>query len=387
MTRHYALSELCYLMADALESALPDTYWVKAEISSLSEKSGHAYFELIEKAQRGGTFAAKVRATCWANTYNYLKPYFYQQTQQQLHAGMQVLVEVSVSLHAVYGFSLVIHDIDPAFSLGELTQQRQATLHRLQEDGVMELNKSLPFPRLPQRIAVISSADAAGYGDFCDQLQHTPYGFPFQITLFSALMQGDRAAQSIIEAMDRVAEQQDAFQLLLILRGGGATTDLTCFDDYELAFHCANFPLPIIAGIGHQRDVSVVDQVAYQSVKTPTAAAAFLIDCMATEQARIDNYRRRLMATADRRVLVQKHRLQQRIMRLSSAYTRYLSRQRDRLLFAEKTIALRSPEKIYQMGYSLTRHNGKIVRSAADLHAGDTIETEFADGKQTAIIQ
>ncbi len=386
-TPQYALSELCYLMSHTLESAMPDTYWVRAEISSISEKGGHAYLELIEKGQGETIFVAKIRATCWRNTYAYLKPYFQQQTQQELKTGIQILVEVSVSLHPVYGLSLVIHDIDPTFTLGEMALQRQATLRRLQADGVMELNSSLPFPRLPQRIAVISSADAAGYGDFCDQLQHNIYGFPFQITLFSAIMQGDRAAQSIIEAMERVAEQQDDFQVLLILRGGGATTDLTCFDDYELAFHCANFPLPIIAGIGHQRDKSVVDEVAFQSVKTPTAAAAFLIDRMVQALAQVEDLQRRLYATLDRRLLVTRHQLQQATLRFSSAVQRHISRQRDKLLLAEKMIALHSPEKIYRMGYSLTRYNGKIVHSASDIQAGVLLETEFADGKITSIAQ
>ncbi len=388
--KQYSLSELCTCMADALETSMPDLYWVKAEISSLSERSGHAYFELVEKAKQGGVFEAKIRAICWANIYNLLKPYFYSQTDQPLQVGLQVLIQVSISLHSVYGLSLVIHDIDPSFTLGDLAQQRQATLRRLQEEGVIDMNKALPLPTLVKRVAVISSAEAAGYGDFCNQLQNNTYGFPFQITLFSALMQGDRAAQSIIEALNRVydqADQFDQFDLVLILRGGGATTDLACFDNYDLAAHCAQFPLPIIAGIGHQRDVSVVDIVAYLSVKTPTAAAEWLIDRMAQQWTILEDYKRRLLQTKDKRLLIAQHKLQRRQLRLTNIFHHYIATQRHNLQLAEKTIALCSPEKIYRMGYTLTRANGKLLRSITDAPAGTRIETELIDGKITAIVE
>ncbi len=374
-------------MADALEMSMPDLYWVRAEISSLSERGGHAYFELVEKAKQGGVFEAKIRAICWANIYNLLKPYFYAQTDQPLQVGLQVLVQVSVSLHPVYGLSLVIHDIDPSFTLGDLAQQRQATLRRLQEEGVIEMNKALPLPTLVKRVAVISSAEAAGYGDFCNQLQNNIYGFPFHITLFSALMQGDRAAQSIIEALNRVYEQVEQFDVVLILRGGGATTDLACFDSYDLAAHCAQFPLPIIAGIGHQRDISVVDIVAYLSVKTPTAAAEWLIDRMAQQWTILEDYKRRLLQTRDKRLLLAQHKLQRVQLRLTNTFQQYLATQRHHLLLAEKTIELRSPEKIYRMGYTLTRVNGKLLRSVQEVSSGTHIETELIDGKITAVVE
>ncbi len=385
--KQYSLSELCAHMADALEMTMPDLYWVRAEVSSLSERGGHCYLELVEKSKQGGVFEAKIRAICWANTYQLLKNYFYEQTDQPLQVGLQVLVQVSISLHPVYGLSLVVHNIDPSFTLGDLAQQRQATLRRLQEEGVMDMNKALPLPTLVKRVAVISSADAAGYGDFCNQLQNNPNGFPFQITLFSALMQGDRAAQSIIEALNRIYEQADLFDLVLILRGGGATTDLACFDNYDLAAHCAQYPLPIIAGIGHQRDVSVVDIVAYLSVKTPTAAAEWLIDRMTQQWTILEDYKRRLLQTKDKRLLIAQHKLQRVQMRLSTALQQYLSTQRYHLQLAEKTIILRSPEKIYKMGYSLTRANGKLLRSVVDAPAGTRIETELLDGKITAIVE
>ncbi len=385
----YTLSTLCEQIRTAVYTHMPDTYWVRAEISSLSEKGGHAYMELAEKSTtpNANLFVAKIRATCWANVYSMLKAYFYHETGQMLQVGMQVLLEVSVEMHPVYGLSLQIHGIDPTFTIGEIAQQRQQTLLRLQEAGVIDMNKQLPFPTLPQRIAVISSADAAGYGDFCDQLTNNTYGFAFHITLFSAIVQGDRAAQSIIEALERIYAQIDKFQVVLILRGGGATTDLACFDDYSLAEACAQFPLPIVAGIGHQRDVSVVDIVANKSVKTPTAAAELLINTMAEAWTQIENYKRRLAQTLDRRILIIRHKTERMQIRLQAALMRYLQQQHDKLTFAEKHIALRSPEKIYQMGYSLTRVNGKIVRSKADVPSGTRIETILADGSITSVVE
>ncbi len=377
----YGLAELCGRIADTLHREMHDAYWVRAEISSVSEKGGHGYFELVEKADFGGVFAAKIRAVCWSNVYGMLRAYFQSQTQTRLQSGMQVLVKVTVSMHAVYGLSLVIHDIDPAFTLGDIAQQRQQTIKRLQEEGVMHLNKLLSFPTLPQRIAVISSAEAAGYGDFRNQLQENSYGFPFQITLFSALMQGDRAAQSIIEALNRVHKQADDYQVVLILRGGGATTDLACFDDYELASHCAQFPLPIVAGIGHQRDVSVVDMVAHSSVKTPTAAAELLISKMVAAWERMETLRRRLEQVGEKRMLLLRHALERREIRLQHVLQRFLLQQRNKLLFYEKAVALHSPEKIYRMGYSLTRVNGQVVRDVASVQVGDRLETELAEGR------
>ncbi len=381
----YSLTELCSLISETLADGLPSTYWVRAEISSLATKGGHAYFDLIEKGERN-TFAAKVRAICWRNVWGMLSAYFEAQTSQPLQPGMQVLVEVEVNFNAAFGLSLLIHNIDPTFTLGDLAQQRQATLQRLQEDGVLELNKSLPFPTRPQRIAVISAADAAGYGDFCNQLTNNPYHFAFQVTLFSALMQGERAAQSIIEALDRVQDDPNTFDVVLILRGGGATTDLACFDNYDLAFYCANYPLPVVAGIGHQRDVSVVDIVAHTSVKTPTAAAELLVERILLQAQRLEDYSRRLKATADKRILLAKHRFDRVNLRLENALRNYILKQHEHLRLAEKTLELRSPEKIYQMGYSLTRVNGKPLRSIHDAPTGTTLQTELLDGTITSTV-
>jgi exodeoxyribonuclease VII large subunit len=272
--KQYSLSELCEWIQDVVGNDMPDRYWVRAEIASMSVR-GHCYMELVEKSENG-MLAAKMRATCWNNVYALLSAYFAQEAGESLHVGLQVLLEVSVEFHAVYGLSLNIWNIDPTYTLGDLAKQRQATLQQLTEDGVMELQKGLELPSLVRRIAVISSADAAGYGDFCDQLKNNRFGFSFQTQLYPAVMQGDNSAHSIIEALHSIAEQEEEWDVVVIIRGGGANTDLRCFDDYNLASHCAQFPLPIIAGIGHTRDISIVDMVVKISVKTPTAAAEVL---------------------------------------------------------------------------------------------------------------
>lgn len=389
--KEYSLSELCQTIASALETRLSATYWVRAEISSLSLKGGHCYMELVEKANATGMLSAKVRAVCWANTYTMLSSYFMFQTGQSLQAGMQILIEASVSFHAVYGLSLQIENIDPAYTLGELARQRQLTIQRLQDEGVMDMNKLHPLPTVLQRIAVISSAEAAGYGDFCDQLQHNNYGFRFRTTLFPAIVQGDRAVASVISAFDNIyaaleADQQ-AFQTVVIIRGGGATTDLGCFDSYDLAFYASQFPLPVIAGIGHQRDNSVLDMVVYTSLKTPTAVAEFVINHNLVQLERLTRLHQRLLQTADKRILLLRHRLDKATMRLQMAFANRLRKEGDFLLQVEKTLLLRSPEKIYRMGYTLTRHNGKTVRSAAELQPGDRITTEWQDGTVTSVVE
>ena len=283
--KQYTLSELCQAIEQVLQFELGDTYWVRAEIASLTER-GHCYMELVEKA-KNNTVAAKVRATCWQQVYHLLSAYFATETAQTLSVGMQVLLQVEVSFHAVYGLSLNVVGIDPTFTLGDLARQRQLTIQRLQEDGVMDLQRALTIPSLPRRIAVISAADAAGYGDFCHQLLSNRSGFLFRTQLFPAVMQGDQSPASIIAALEQIAYQVEQYDVVVIVRGGGATTDLRNFDDYSLAFHCANFPLPIIAGIGHTRDVSVVDMVVHTSVKTPTAAAEWLISAMQEQADRL----------------------------------------------------------------------------------------------------
>lgn len=376
--KQYTLSELCQAIEQVLQFELGDTYWVRAEIASLTER-GHCYMDLVEKA-KNNTVAAKLRATCWQHVYHLLSAYFANETGQTLSVGMQVLLQVEVSFHAVYGLSLNVVGIDPTFTLGDLARQRQLTIQRLQEDGVMDLQRALTIPSLPRRIAVISAADAAGYGDFCHQLLSDNSGFLFRIQLFPAVMQGDQSPASIIAALDQIAYQVEQYDVVVIVRGGGATTDLRNFDDYSLAFHCANFPLPIIAGIGHTRDVSVVDMVVHTSVKTPTAAAEWLISAMQEQADRLAELQLRLQRIAQHAIRKQQNQLDTLWQSLRFATQRRLHRQRAQLELWAKTIALHSPERIYRMGYTLTTVNGKIVRSIHDVQAGEQLLTHTADG-------
>ena len=335
------LTELCLLIGEALDNSLAPSYWVQAEISSLSTKGGHMYLELID----GKT--AKMRATCWAGTQEMLNAYFESETGQRLQAGMKVLVEAEVQYHPVYGLSLSIIGIDPAYTIGDIAQQRQKTIAQLQADGLLDAQQLLPLPTLIRRIAVISSPNAAGYEDFKHQLDNSPYRFETQ--LFGATMQGEGAVKSIIAALEGIA----GFDAVAIIRGGGATTDLSCFDNYELCAVCAQFDLPILSGIGHTRDVSVLDLVAHEALKTPTAVAEWLIHRMDEQMAKVADLMLRLQRTAERQILIRRHRL-----------------------------ATCNPERIYQRGYSLLTKNGKIIRSVNELLPGDKVTTHLADGSR-----
>ena len=381
----YSLTELCDWLQDVVETEMPARYWVRAEIASMSVR-GHCYMELVETAENG-ILSAKVRATCWSNVYGMLSAYFAQETGQALHVGMQVLVEVSVAFHAVYGLSLNIWNIDPSYTLGGLAKQRQQTIQRLREDGVMELQKSLELPSLVRRVAVVSSADAAGYGDFCDQLQHNRFGFAFHTQLYPAVMQGDMAARSVVQALGAIAEQAEEWDVVVVIRGGGASTDLSCFDDYNLASHCAQFPLPIVAGIGHTRDVSVVDMVVHTSVKTPTAAAEWLIGRVAEQVERVGNLMQRLQRTVRAAVGAEKNRLTYYHQRLAGVVYQAAAKEKSRLALWDKMIDLHSPERIYKMGYSLTTVNGKVVRNAKDVRPGDVLKTHLQAGEVISVVK
>lgn len=381
----YSLKELCEWIQDLVESDLPDRYWVRAEIASMSVR-GHCYMELIEKADNG-ILAAKVRATCWSNMYGLLSAYFTQETGESLHVGLQVLLEVSVEFHSVYGLSLNVWNIDPTYTIGDLAKQRQATINKLQLDGVMELQQALELPSLVRRIAVVSSSEAAGYGDFCDQLKNNRFGFDFQVQLYSAVMQGDTASRSIINALSAIAGQEEEWDVVVIIRGGGASTDLSCFDDYELASHCAQFPLPIVAGVGHTRDVSVVDMVVYSSVKTPTAAAEWLIDRVAVQVERVGEMQLRLQKAVQGKIARESNRVLVMEQRMINAVRRMVVREEGKLNLWRKTIDLHSPERIFKMGYSLTMAKGKIVRSSKDVHEGDVVETYLQDGMIQSVVE
>jgi len=403
------LSELTSRVQDTIRTSFDSSVWVRAEISELRENpGGHCYMEFIEKDSNSDTLLAKIKATIWASTYRMLKPYFESSTGQSLRAGLQVLVAVSVDFHGVYGFSLNVRDIDPTFTIGEMAARRLKIIRQLEADGVVEMNKQLEFPHLPRRLAIISSATAAGYGDFCDQLTNDPSHFAFFSKLFPAVMQGDQAETSIIQALEKIYDNIDLFDVVIIIRGGGATTDLACFDSYDLALNCAQFPLPIIAGIGHQRDISILDMVAHTSVKTPTAVAEFLIynmqqaensviDIIAgiqnlisskiESQSRfIDQTQLRIKQILRSWVIQKNYVLDRQKSRLKSSVRMQLLRQTNKLVMLEKNIETHSPSFLLKHGYTITTLNGKRITSAKQVKTGDKIRTFVGDGDFESLI-
>jgi exodeoxyribonuclease VII large subunit len=404
-----SLKDLLLAVRQELYRTFDCGYWIRAEISEIRENvNGHCYLELIEKDTSGKLIVAKTKAAIWADTYRMLKPYFKEETGQSLNVGLKILVEVAVNFHEVYGFSCVIRDIDPSFTLGDLAKKRRETIEKLKEDGVWEMNKSLEFPEPLNRIAVISSASAAGYGDFQDQLQSNKKGYKFYVKLFPAVMQGEAAASSIIEALDAIYTCAGLFDAVAIIRGGGATTDMLAFDEYDLAAHCAQFPLPVITGIGHDRDESVVDMVAHTRCKTPTAVAAFLIDKMAETEADLfslqnkilnnvlgylaeeRNYLSRITGTIRQKPVwvLQRERqtVEERGRKMGLLIRNLLDREQYKMKLYEKTLSLVSPANILKKGYSLTAKNGKIVRSVNELKTGDVITTILPDGKKQSVV-
>ena len=399
-----SLYELNRLIRITLREGMPDTYWVQAELSEVREAyNGHCYIELVQKAERGNTLLAKARGTIWANIYKMLKPYFEKETGQAFTAGIKVLLQVSVEFHEQYGMSLTVHDIDPTYTLGDMARRRREILMQLEDEGVLTLNKELPMPVLPQRVAVISAASAAGYGDFCDQLVGNPYGFVFYPKLFPAVMQGDRVEETVIAALDRIAAERDEWDVVVIIRGGGATSDLSGFDTYALAANSAQFPLPIITGIGHERDDTVLDMVSHTRVKTPTAAAEYLIAALTDTAAKLDDLVESLTAGVTERMHREEKRIEQLAQRIpalfSVLYTKQMYRieqieQRiqttlqqtlikhtHRLELIEKILEGASPKQILQRGYTITRCEGRVVRDVALLPESAVLTTEFADGE------
>ena len=418
------LYELNSLVRQTIEIGLPKSYWVESEISELRENGGHCYLELIEKDKRYNTPIAKASARCWRQTWGMVKPYFENTTGQQLRAGMKVLIEVYAQFHEAYGFSWIISDIDPNYTLGDMARKRQEIIKRLKEEGVFDLNKQLDLPLFSQRIAVISSKSAAGYGDFANQLYGNQYGYYFEAELFAATMQGEDVERSIIKALNAINDRCDDFDCVVIIRGGGATSDMSGFDALELAENVANFPLPIITGIGHDRDECILDMVSHTRVKTPTAAAALLIDNLHTAERRIDDARQRIANLTSRKMEVEKLRLSRLAERLPALFGSVKDKQEARLnilqerLFRlaeirlsncenivgqlEKKISLTAehllmvekhrlellegraqnldPQLLLRRGYSITLVGGKALRDPSQVKQGDKIETRLEKG-------
>ena len=431
------LYELNCLVREVIECEMPNEYWVEAELSECRESRGHCYMELIQKDEQNATPVTKASAKCWASKWMIVRPYFERTTGQQLHAGMKVLLKVYPQFHEAYGFSWIVTDIDPTYTLGDMARKRQEIIRQLKDQGIFDLQKELHLPLFCQRIAVISSQTAAGYGDFCNQLSDNPYGFKFQTRLFPAIMQGEGVEQSIIvfseysDFSDHSENTVPPFDCVVIIRGGGATSDMSGFDTLALAENVANFPLPIITGIGHDRDESILDMVSHTRVKTPTAAATLLIDHLKIVHDAINNaqesitlFTRQKLSTLNSQLST----LQEMLPKLftivktrqeaciESLYMRILSCIRetvisslgkinafetrlpiltDRRLMTEKhRLQLMKKKKknldptlLLQRGYSITTKNGKVVRYVEELQIGDDLETHLANGTVHSIVK
>ncbi|SES73853.1 exodeoxyribonuclease VII large subunit [Prevotella sp. kh1p2] len=408
MHQTLSLYELNGRVREAIETGMDGEYWVEAELSDIHER-GHCYMELIQKDERSRTPVAKARATCWANRWLLVRSYFERVTGQELHAGMKVLLQVRATFHEAYGFAYNVTDIDPTFTLGDMARRRQEIINQLKEEGVFELQKELQIPLFAQRIAVISSETAAGYGDFCNQLANNEYGFAFTTRLFPAVMQGERVEASVIAALDRIFEVEDQFDVVVIIRGGGATSDMSGFDTLALAENVANFPLPVITGIGHDRDESVLDLIANTRVKTPTAAAAFLIDHLAVVYTRIVKAQEAVVDSVRHKMEVEKLRLGRLEDKIPVAFSVVRTRQEARLeqlrlqliagmrgkLAAERhrgallaqRVAAADPEKLLGRGYSITLYKGRVLHDAHSVQPGEEIETKLQKGSVKSIIK
>lgn len=453
MPKTITLYELNHLVHQTLAFSMPDEYWVEAEVSEIREVRGHCYMELVQKDEWGNTPIAKASAKCWKNKWTYIRPHFERIAGRQLRAGMKILVKVYADFHEAFGFSWIVTDIDPTFTMGDMARKRQEIIRRLKEAGVFDLQKELQIPMFAQRIAVISSENAAGYGDFCNQLFNNEYALKFSVHLFPAIMQGEQVEESIIQALNSINEEADLFDVVVIIRGGGATSDLSGFDTLSLAENVANFPLPIITGIGHDRDESVLDMVSHTRVKTPTAAAALLVDHLsavyervweaqerishivrrrmdwetmrlnkmaekipvlfslvkgkketeierlharlhtqiarqlATCRHQLDVLTRRLTPAIERQMLHENHRLEVLERRIAPAVERYMLHEVHRLDILSRRVQILDPVLLLKRGYSITLHQGKIIRDIAEVKTGDEIETRMEKGSIRSVVK
>lgn len=425
------LFELNSLVRDVLETTLDSLFWVEAELSEAREVRGHCYMELVQKDIFSATPIARASAKCWKQRWQVLRPKFEGVTGQPLRAGMKVMLQVAVSFHEAYGFAWIVQDIDPTYTMGDMARKRLEIIRQLQQEGVFDMQKELTIPMFAQRVAVISSESAAGYGDFCSQLSNNDYGFKFYPRLFAAVMQGERVEQSVVTALNEINCHVDDFDVVVIIRGGGATADLSGFDTLELAENVANFPLPIITGIGHERDESILDMVSNTRVKTPTAAAAVLIDNLVAvlscindyerrvalrvkqvmdkerrrldrsaervpmlfslvknrQEARLDRLMSRMVSLVNHNVSTAGHRLQLASANLLPLVERRLERANNELGRLEFRVKALDPQLILRRGYSITLLDNKAVRHADQLKRGDHIVTRLEHGSVKSVVE
>ena len=426
-----SLFELNNLVRSLIDQTFKTTYWLSAELSEVSERHRHCYVEFVQKQDGAGNLLARARGQIWANRWVYIAPYFLRVTGRELSVGMQVLVQVQVTFHELYGYSLTVIDIDPVYTLGDIARRRQEILRVLHDEGIDTMNKDLPLPPLLQRVAIISSPAAAGYEDFCNQLHSNPFSLAFHTELFPAIMQGNEVEQSVIHALDAIAQSLEQWDVVAIIRGGGASSDLSGFDTLALAENVAQFPLPIITGIGHERDDTVIDLVAHTRLKTPTAAAAFIVNHQRQQLEQVNMLADRLSTSAVQAIVRQTNEIRLLTSRLPSivfmrqsrevvhlgrlaqtlqhAAIQYASTQRGQvdlklhtlrsvltsfwktkhanLQLAQQTLATADPIRILRLGYSITRLKGKALQTNQPLLPGDLIETQLAEGTIQSVVK
>lgn len=402
-----SLQQLNQRVASVIQETFADPVWVMAELSDVRvANNGHCYMQLVEKDPKRGTMLAFANAHIWANRWWLIRDSFVQQTGQAFQSGLKVLLLVQVTMHEAYGYSLNVLDVDPTYTLGEMALRRQQILKQLTADGVIDMNRELDFPTLPQRIAIISAEGAAGYGDFCHQLQDNEWGLRFYTHLFPAAMQGQQTESSVIGALERIAAYEDLFDVVVIIRGGGASADLASFDSYELALNVANFPLPVITGIGHDRDQTVLDRVAHTSVKTPTAAAALLIDVLSQQLGKLQELEAAVQEHTRGRIEREQIRLQRLVNmvrgthislgqqlnrltlmgeRIKMLVTQRVQNDQQKLAYLKRTVQMVQPDNILKRGFSITRVNGHAVRSAQEVPEGARLEIQTSDGMVAAV--
>ncbi len=401
-TKQLTLRELQLQIRDTLLDKFALPIWISAEISDLKVNySGHCYLELIEKGESDGVAVAQARAVIWRSNYLKLSSYFEAEAGQPLSKGLKVLVKVLVTHHELYGLSLQITDIDPSYTIGDMERQRMLTIAQLQKDGVWDLNREIKFDTLIQRIAIISSANAAGYQDFCREVERS--GYLFNLTLFDSFMQGSAAEESIIAALENVAYRMEEFDAVVIIRGGGSVSDLGCFNSYRLCSHVAQFPLPIVSGIGHDKDISVVDMVAKKSLKTPTAVATWLVERMQQiegwlddaaiklhdsavniireHQLIIERSQNELISKSEQIIEQQKLGLYNRLTILPERVEQLLTLEQTKLQGAEASIESHSPQHLLKLGFAVARTGGRALNSTEGVNIDDLITIELANGE------
>ncbi len=412
MTREgqITLTELQGLIRDKIYEALPGAYWVIAEIAEMKvHTAGHCYLELTGTETPGGKVTARARATIWASKFRSLNTYFNASTGIPLRAGITILFRATVEYHELYGLSLNITDIDPAYTAGDMALRREAIIRRLTAEGVLSMNSGLPLTPYPRNIAVVSSSKAAGYEDFINHLVNNPYGYAFRTTLFEAVMQGETTRASVTEALDSISEMISEFDVVVIIRGGGSTIDLSWFDSYEIAYHVTQFPLPVLTGIGHEKDQSVTDMVAWKALKTPTAVAGFIVErtmecenniigmaeslvsavegAMEAAEERLSSIQNRITATARLMVRLKEEKLSNHAGRLARASANVLNRAKEATDRMEDALRHLNPAGVLRRGFTLTSRNGTIIQTAAELRPGDTIKTHFAEGTAESMVE